>query len=456
MGFAVQGNAQSYSSMDVAMSDKYGPEKHGIGPAWIVLVPGQPAVQHWCDGVKFSPIVTPGALSLVSGVPLDGTQSHSLEIIPGVTLSTHSVMQSIYHVSGKAGLVHDAAGGALTNVRASPATVIDYLGNVIELPNNSIRYSNARYVNHGDGQTYNTGDSTGWEAFDTLPDGVTLLSPAPTILHEGAGTNYALNSDTPATQSITLAAGDYVVWLDDSDNLGLITLSGGATGTVNSTDVNGLRFTSTGAAITFTHSGSNNIRWQVEDGLYRTSYIPSTGVAGVRVADNLSSPLAAGTNFQHDRGVALVRFTVGWDNSETDETDNRGLLAIRDNANSLLMQRDNGTLIGKIIQTSDGTNFPNRNGDWAVGDEIIGAAIWNATDATMHVNVSVDGGLTWDVWNDKAFVGTFNVNASINLFLNNIYKNELHSARIYYCDATETAAKLKSWVETQARTETLL
>ena len=115
------------------------------------------------------------------------------------------------------------------------------------------------------------------------------LSPYPAMLHDPEATNFFLNSDVPVTQSITLTAGDYICWFDDLNGLGQIVLTGGATGTATSAAY--LTFTASGASVTFTVSGSNNIRVQVEEGDYRTSYIPTAGAAVTRSADDISIPL---------------------------------------------------------------------------------------------------------------------------------------------------------------------
>ncbi len=86
------------------------------------------------------------------------------------------------------GLNYDKAGGSLTNSITSTSTVIDYQGTVLTLPAGVIRFPNARYIDHADGKTYNTGIATGWEALDTDSNGVKLI-PAPAIFTEIAATN---------------------------------------------------------------------------------------------------------------------------------------------------------------------------------------------------------------------------------------------------------------------------
>lgn len=92
------------------------------------------------------------------------------------------------------GELYDRAGGTLINGRTSTATVVDYQGVVHDCLANEIRYKGARRVDHADSTIYNAGVA-GIEYFDTEADGVTPISPAPTILHEGAATNYVTYPD---------------------------------------------------------------------------------------------------------------------------------------------------------------------------------------------------------------------------------------------------------------------
>lgn len=84
------------------------------------------------------------------------------------------------------GLQYNRAGGILTDVRNTAATVVDWEGNVLAVLPNEIRYSGARRVDHADGIMYNAGIPS-IEYLNTQDDGVTPIDPKPMILHEPAG-----------------------------------------------------------------------------------------------------------------------------------------------------------------------------------------------------------------------------------------------------------------------------
>lgn len=270
------------------------------------------------------------------------------------------------------------------------------------------------------------------------------ISGSQAIIHEPEATNYAFPSGTPVTQSITLAAGDYTVWLDDTDDLGSITLTGGATGTVNSTDTAGLQFTASGAAITFTHSGSNNVRWQVENSDFVTSYIPTTVVAETRLIDKLTIPYSNGVNFNNDQGILLFRLKSpsGYPNTPNSE----GLFSTVNSVTGQLY--DHGST---GIAVYDGTNviIISHNEFNPVADEYLFALIWNASENSYSVSFSDDLGATWLTWISNTYDGAFSSGLTINFFFNNFQKHELLSTKVYG-DILNNITDTKVWVEANA------
>jgi len=97
-------------------------------------------------------------------------------------------------------------------------------------------------------------------------------------LSEDIATNQFLQSDTPATQTITLSVGKHILWLDGISGDSITTAAGTAVGTgfgvADITADNGVDITTAGT-VTYTVAGAP-IRAQAEDGTYRTSYIPTT------------------------------------------------------------------------------------------------------------------------------------------------------------------------------------
>lgn len=98
------------------------------------------------------------------------------------------------------------------------------------------------------------------------------------------------NSDAPATQTRSIAAGTYVCWLEGS---GSIVLSGGPTGTV--TEGNPVVFTLGGTtSVTFTVSGTVTVA-QCEQGKAPSSFIRSAGADVTRGAERLTIDLTNAT-----------------------------------------------------------------------------------------------------------------------------------------------------------------
>jgi hypothetical protein len=169
-----------------------------------------------------------------------------------------------------------------TFVRATDATYIDYAGVRQTAVSGDLRHDYDKA----------TGEYLGW-----------LIEPA--------RTNSLLNSTSPATQTVSLAAGTYVLWLEGS---GSCALSGGPTGTaIEGTPVN---FTLGGVTnVTFTITGTVTA-FQCELGEIPTSLITTAGAAVTRNADNLSLATSA-FNFNAAEGTLLVEWDIAGVGSTT-------------------------------------------------------------------------------------------------------------------------------------------
>ena len=279
---------------------------------------------------------------------------------------------------------------------------------------------------------------------DTAPSGH-IFSTEPMLLHEGAGINYALNSSIPATQTISLPAADYTVWFDDTDTLGSITLSGGATGSVSSLDSNGLQFTGSGSDVTFTFTGSGNVRWQVEERDFRTSYIETAGVSASRLSDVITIPLSVGDNLIQEQGMMLFRVSseAGYPNTPPSE----GLINFGDSNTSILYDHGNTG-----IASYDGTNINliNKNDLTSPTKEYIFAVIWNDAEGSFSLVHTNDVGITWEAWHDNPYDGTFSTGALITLFRQNANRLKLISAQIYGELSGGSISSAKAWVEMNA------
>ena len=111
------------------------------------------------------------------------------------------------------------------------------------------------------------------------------------LLLEGSATNLFLNSNTLATQSVTVAAKKHTLHFTGT---GTVTLSGAFSGSLAGTGTGesnrvSLSFTSTSGTVTATVSGTVT-NAMVEENHYATSYTPSGGTQVTRAADVSASP----------------------------------------------------------------------------------------------------------------------------------------------------------------------
>ena len=131
------------------------------------------------------------------------------------------------------------------------------------------------------------------------------------ILVEAGATNFFLNSETPATQSITVSSQPYTVsfW-----GPGTITFSGSHSGSLVGTGENdrvSVTFTASAGVLNCTVSGVVS-RAQVESGAVATSYIVTAGSADSRAADLVTAPLTGDyTNGVRVRGTFRLDAIAG-------------------------------------------------------------------------------------------------------------------------------------------------
>ncbi len=119
-----------------------------------------------------------------------------------------------------------------------------------------------------------------------LPDGTKLTGIKEVVEEEG--TNYLLNSDSPATQTTgALTAGTYTLWVDDD-------ATGSATVSANTATITGAGSATAGNPLTFTVDTAGTVditvvdtvtRFQLESGDRRTAFIYTEDTTSTRDAE---------------------------------------------------------------------------------------------------------------------------------------------------------------------------
>ncbi len=172
------------------------------------------------------------------------------------------------------------ASAGLSFTRASAAGYYDASGNWVTALNNTLRVA------------YNP---------------VTKLARG--FLCEESRTNYLLNSQTPATQTVALAVGSYMLWLEGSGSCTCTAGTAVGTGFGTATAASPVTLTiTTAGSVTFTVSGSIT-RFQCENGLFPTSFISTTSSAATRAADVCSMTL--GSRFNNAEGTFTIVSEIG-------------------------------------------------------------------------------------------------------------------------------------------------
>ena len=126
-------------------------------------------------------------------------------------------------------------------------------------------------------------------------------------LLEGASTNELLNSDTPVTQTPTITAGTFTLWVVGT---GDATVSYGT-----ATEGSPLTFTSSGEALLVTVNGSL-ARFQLEELPFPSSYISTIGAPVARAADVLMIPQSGNVDSNLSTIVLDYRFLGFIDSSQ--------------------------------------------------------------------------------------------------------------------------------------------
>ena len=202
------------------------------------------------------------------------------------------------------------------------------------------------------------------------------------LLIEEARTNLLLNSDTLATQSVTVTAVPHTLSFYGT---GTVTLSGASTagplvGTGASDRVS-LTFTPSAASLTLTLSGSAT-RAQLEAGPYATSYIPTTSAAVTRAADVCITSVL-NPWFNEDEGTFFCEFWIPWTYIAAD-TAARRLIQADDNGGDahIAAYLGGGNIIAEMYD--DGASVASFNsGAFAPNTALRQAYAWNENGAAV-------------------------------------------------------------------------
>jgi hypothetical protein len=169
-------------------------------------------------------------------------------------------------------------------------------------------------------------DAAGSSYNSYLVDQVRLISGKGVLL-EMSKTNRLLNSATPATQTTgSLATGSYILWVVGTGNAAVAAATATGTGFGTATGGSPVRFTITGAGtVTVTVTGSLN-RFQLEEGSFATSFIPTAGVIATRGVDRCDMTYATKQAFSFSvtammpdatATTVIVRHLVNFNSSDS-------------------------------------------------------------------------------------------------------------------------------------------
>ena len=233
------------------------------------------------------------------------------------------------------------------NITGAPGTGEDLLYSQAGTPTLDLRFASSKSLNdYVSGQNLITytraGDATFFDANGTIQTAganVARFDHNPAtgeslgLLIEEARTNLLLNSETLATQSVTVTAAAHTLSFYGT---GTVTLSGTHSATVVGTGAfptrTTLTFTPTSGSLTVTVSGTVQYA-QVELGAFATSWISTAGATVTRNADVAT---ITGANFS--RWYSQSAGTVFAEFATASATEGRGLFSFDDTTTSERLQ----------------------------------------------------------------------------------------------------------------------
>jgi hypothetical protein len=162
------------------------------------------------------------------------------------------------------------------------------------------------------------------------------------LIEEGSQ-NFLLNSGSPATQAVTLTAGDYT--------LSVVGTGSADTNYGSATDGAPLSFTSAGETLTVTVTGTLDRFW-LEPLPYQTSYIPTSGTAATR------EPELYAINSQQNVILNSSEWSVAFNLQAHQMTVGSCLLSIEtDPASGFDLSVNADLTLRLLVKDADGTDY---------------------------------------------------------------------------------------------------
>ena len=362
------------------------------------------------------PIFAPDLLTLTDrfgGTPANAAIRNStatvkdyLGVLQTMAIDQHRVQGARW--TGTAWADDDGAGNTLF-----PKATIDGMSWYLTKPDwqAGVAYAAGAEVNYN-GRWYST--PTGGTDVAAFGDTVTWVDQGPYshdfgLLAEPSATNYFLQSDTPATQTISLAVGTYTLWLDGATGDSITSAAGTAAGTGFGAATPGtpnIFSITTAGTVTFTVAGTP-IRAQVENSPVPTSYIPTTTAPITRAAETLAWDING--NFNNAQGTLVVEFVPA---SAKHAGAQRGIVSVGGSA--LSVSYIHGA--AGDMYSFDGTNAAYNLVPYGA-EPITKAVRWNAGTSEFQIGVLLKSqyGSAWSWGAVATYDGAFTLGVLIQL-----------------------------------------
>ena len=234
------------------------------------------------------------------------------------------------------------------------------------------------------------------------------------LLVEPEGTNYFLNSDTPATQTTeSLAEGTYTCWIDGT---------GSATVAANGATITGAGAAVDGTPVTFvvTVAGTVDVtiaggptRCQVENSVVPTSYIVTVATAVTRATESGNPFWTLPTGLFDAEGTAIVWWRPGYGYDDLPADTNYGILSCDDVGNSVVYNTSWGS---ESINSRDGVTSAEKATNWSTNTWYKLVVKWGydvGGTEKFRVGVDTGAGVVWGT--ETSFDGSYTLGTYLRI-----------------------------------------